>query len=69
MSDYDHAEAREVDWIIGACMIVRREAVAEVGLMDERFFLYFEDTDWCYRMKQHGKQVWYVPQSEMVHLY
>ena len=69
MSDYDHAEAREVDWIIGACMIVRREDVAKVGLMDERFFLYFEDTDWCYRMKQHGKQVWYVPESEMVHLY
>ena len=69
MSEYDHAEAREVDWIIGACMIVRREAVDKVGLMDERFFLYFEDTDWCYRMKQHGRQVWYVPDSAMVHLY
>ncbi|MCK4548632.1 MAG: glycosyltransferase [Candidatus Krumholzibacteria bacterium] len=69
MSDYDHTKARQVDWIIGACMIVRREAVAEVGLMDERFFLYFEDTDWCYRMKQHGRQVWYVPDSVMVHLY
>ena len=69
MTDYDHVEAREVDWIIGACMIVRREAVTEVGLMDERFFLYFEDTDWCYRMKQHGRQVWYVPGSVMVHLY
>ncbi len=69
MSDYDHAEARVVDWLIGACMIVRREAVDEVGLMDERFFLYFEDTDWCYRMKQHGRQVWYVPDSVMVHLY
>ena len=69
MSDFDHAEAREVDWIIGACMIVRREAVEDVGLMDERFFLYFEDTDWCYRMKQHGRQVWYVPASVMIHLY
>lgn len=69
MSDFDHAEAREVDWIIGACMIVRRETVEEVGLMDERFFLYFEDTDWCYRMKQHGRQVWYVPASVMIHLY
>jgi GT2 family glycosyltransferase len=69
MTDYDHAEAREVDWIIGACMIVRREAADEVGPMDERFFLYFEDTDWCYRMKQRGWQVWYVPDSTMVHLY
>jgi hypothetical protein len=69
MTDFDHAEARRVDWIIGACMMVRREAAGEVGLMDERFFLYFEDTDWCYRMKQHGFEVWYVPDSEMVHLY
>jgi GT2 family glycosyltransferase len=69
MSEYDHAEARKVDWIIGACMIVRRDAIEDVGLMDERFFLYFEDTDWCYRMKQHGRQVWYVPDSVMVHLY
>ncbi len=69
MRDYDHAEARQVDWVIGACMIVRRDAVAEVGLMDERFFLYFEDTDWCYRMKQHGWEVWYDPGSVMVHLY
>jgi lipopolysaccharide/colanic/teichoic acid biosynthesis glycosyltransferase len=69
MSDYDHAESRAVDWLIGACMIVRREAVGEVGLMDERFFLYFEDTDWCYRMQQHGRQVWYVPGSVMVHTY
>ena len=69
MSEYDHAEARKVDWIIGACMIVRREAIEDVGLMDERFFLYFEDTDWCYRMKQHGRQVWYAPGSVMVHLY
>lgn len=69
MSDYNHAGAREVDWLIGACMIVRREAVEEVGLMDERFFLYFEDTDWCYRMNQHGRQVWYVPESVMIHTY
>ncbi len=69
LTDYDHEEARKVDWIIGACMIVRREAAEEVGLMDERFFLYFEDTDWCYRMGQHGREVWYVPDSVMVHLY
>jgi GT2 family glycosyltransferase len=69
MSDYDHSSAKAVDWIIGACMIVRRKAIEEVGMMDERFFLYFEDTDWCYRMKQHGRQVWYVPDSSMIHMY
>lgn len=67
MSDYDHETARRVDWVIGGCMIVRREALDAVGPMDERFFLYFEDTDWCYRMQQHGWEVWYVPDSMMVH--
>ncbi len=69
LTDYDHEEAREVDWLIGACMMVRREAARKVGRMDERFFLYFEDTDWCYRMHHHGWQVWYVPSSVMIHSY
>lgn len=67
MSDYDHETARRVDWVLGACMMVRREALERVGPMDERFFLYFEDTDWCYRMQQHGWEVWYVPDSVMIH--
>ena len=67
--DYDHETPRVVDWIIGACMLVRREALAKVGAMDERFFLYFEDIDWCYRMKNHGWSVYYVPSSVMVHTY
>jgi N-acetylglucosaminyl-diphospho-decaprenol L-rhamnosyltransferase len=67
MSDYDHETARRVDWVLGGCMIVRREALDAVGPMDERFFLYFEDTDWCYRMQQHGWEVWYVPDSVMIH--
>lgn len=69
LADYDHEEAREVDWLIGACMMARRDAVRKVGKMDERFFLYFEDTDWCYRMHHHGWQVWYVPSSVMIHSY
>jgi GT2 family glycosyltransferase/lipopolysaccharide/colanic/teichoic acid biosynthesis glycosyltransferase len=67
--DYDHETPRKVDWLIGACMLVRREALSKVGLMDERFFLYFEDIDWCYRMKNHGWSVYYVPASVMVHTY
>jgi len=69
MMDYDHAEPRRVDWIIGACMLVRREALEKVGKMDERFFLYFEDLDWCYRMAKQGWNVYYVPESVMVHRY
>jgi len=67
MTDYDHEEVREVDWVTGACMLARREAIEKVGLMDERFFLYFEDIDWCYRMKNQGWSVFYVPQSVMIH--
>jgi GT2 family glycosyltransferase/lipopolysaccharide/colanic/teichoic acid biosynthesis glycosyltransferase len=69
MLEYDHETTREVDWLLGACMFVRRSAVEAVGLMDERFFLYFEDVDWCYRMKQEGWKVYYHPKSVIVHGY
>ncbi|MFH1754478.1 MAG: glycosyltransferase [Candidatus Latescibacterota bacterium] len=69
MLEYDHDTTAEVDWLLGACMFVRRSAVEAVGLMDERFFLYFEDVDWCYRMKQEGWKVYYHPQSVIVHGY
>jgi len=69
MLDYDHAAARAVDWVLGACMLVRRSALEKVGAMDERFFLYFEDIDWCFRMKNQGWSVYYEPASVMVHTY
>lgn len=69
MHDFDHETTREVDWILGACLLVRREAVESVGLLDERFFLYFEDVDWCYRMKHKGWKVYYHPESVVVHSY
>ncbi len=69
MLDFDHTTTREVDWILGACLLVRREAVQSVGLLDERFFLYFEDVDWCYRMKQKGWRIFYYPESIVVHNY
>ena len=67
MSDWDHNSVRDVDWVLGACMMIRRSALQDVGLMDERFFLYFEDVDWCYRMKKGGWRVCYVPDARMVH--
>lgn len=69
MMDFDHESSRAVDWILGAAMMVRREAVQSVGSMDERFFLYFEDVDWCYRMKQRGWGVYYHPDAVVVHSY
>jgi len=69
MADWDHADRRRVDWVIGAAMLVRRQAMRDVGLMDERYFLYFEDVDWCQRMGRHGWEVLYVPTARMVHEY
>lgn len=67
MRDFDHASARPVDWVLGGCMLVRRRALERTGPMDERFFLYFEDVDWCYRMWQAGWDVMYAPDARFVH--
>jgi GT2 family glycosyltransferase len=65
--DWDHDSVRDVDYITGACMVVRRAMLAEVGGLDEGFLLYFEDQDWCYRAWQFGWRVTYVPDSVMIH--
>ena len=57
----------EVDWITGAVMLLRKTALDQVGLMDERFFLYFEDEDLCCRMWQQGWTVCYVPWAKAYH--
>ncbi len=69
MKDFDHASVKEVDWLMGACLMVRESAVKEVGGMDERFFLYFEDVDWCRRMWEKGWKVMYVPQAQFSHFH
>jgi GT2 family glycosyltransferase len=56
-----------VDWVSGACMIVRRRTLEEIGTMDERFFMYFEDTDLCRRAREAGWLVYYLPQVEVLH--
>ena len=67
MDDSDHQTVADVDWVTGALMIVRREAMALVGVMDERYSLYSEDQDWCCRMWQGGWRVCYVPQARAMH--
>ncbi len=57
----------EVDSVIGACMMVRRSAADQVGILDEDYFLFLEETDWCYRMKKAGWKVYHVPQVEVDH--
>jgi N-acetylglucosaminyl-diphospho-decaprenol L-rhamnosyltransferase len=53
--------ALEVDWISGACLLARRAAYERVGLLDEQFFLFWEDADWCRRFRRAGWRVYYVP--------
>lgn len=60
-------QVEEVDWVSGACMLVRREAIKDVGLLDEAFFLHCEDVDWCKRMWAKGWKVVYFPKAEMTH--
>jgi GT2 family glycosyltransferase len=66
-ADTDSQNAIPVDWVSGACMIVRRSAIERVGLMDERFFMYWEDADWCRRMADAGFKVMYYPLISMTH--
>lgn len=67
MIDWDHNKTRQVDWILGTGMIVRDDALKQVGFMDERFFMYFEDTDWCRRFWEANWLVYYIHDIEIVH--
>jgi len=69
MKDFDHSINKEVDWVMGACMIVNRQSMEKVGLLDERFFFYVEDMDWCRRFWMNEFKVYYIADAEMVHLY
>ena len=69
MLDWDHNSERKVDWLQGACLMLRRETMEQVGGMDERFFLYFEDVDLAKRVAEAGKGVYYVPQARFTHQY
>jgi N-acetylglucosaminyl-diphospho-decaprenol L-rhamnosyltransferase len=58
----------DVDWIMGACMLVRRETLNDVGNMDEDYFFYSEETDWCFRIKKKNWKIWYITYAEIFHL-
>jgi len=65
---FGHDEARRIDWAMGAVLLVRRAAIAEVGPADEDFFLFSEETDWCYRFHAAGWEVWFDPEAEFTHV-
>lgn len=69
MANWDHNSTREVDWVQGSCMLVRKDAIGKVGTFDEKFFMYLEDTDWCRRFWQAGYKVIYYPKVSLIHYY
>lgn len=68
VADRSDDETQDVDWLVGACLCARREAIEAVGLLDERFFMYSEEADWCRRFRAAGWSIAYVPSAEVRHL-
>jgi GT2 family glycosyltransferase len=57
----------EVDWVDGACLLIRREVIDQIGLLDEQYFLYAEELDWCFSARKAGWAVYALPQVQMIH--
>ncbi len=67
VADRSDDEEQDVDWLVGACLLVRRSALEQVGLLDERFYMYSEELDLCRRLRVAGWRVRYLPTAEVVH--
>ncbi len=68
LGDYfDHQSSRETDWLVGAFMLSRREAIEKVGGIPEDYFLFAEDLDFCYRVRQAGYKIWFYADAQIVH--
>ncbi len=67
MADWDHDSTGPVDWLFGAAILARGETLDTVGGLDENMFLYSEDVDWCLRVRLAGWEIYYVPESVIVH--
>lgn len=65
---WKHDRPRRVDWAIGAALLMRRRAIEEVGPLDERYFMYVEDLEWCWRAHQHGWEIRFEPQAVVRHV-
>ncbi|MBN1483088.1 MAG: glycosyltransferase family 2 protein [Chloroflexia bacterium] len=65
---WDYNSARPVDWVTGACLLVRRKTYEQIGGLDEGYFMFLEDVDWCQKAWRAGWQVFYTPAAEIVHL-
>lgn len=63
----DCSESKQMPWVNGACMIVSKEHIRRIGLMDENYFLIGSDSDWSYTARDKGLEVWYIAEAECVH--
>jgi N-acetylglucosaminyl-diphospho-decaprenol L-rhamnosyltransferase len=66
---FDHRSVREAEWVSAPCLLVRREAVNEVGPFDEDYFIFSEEVDWCHRFRRAGWKVLFYPGAEVVHVF
>lgn len=69
MKDIEHDKELFVDWIMGSCMLLRKEIFNMVGGFSKEYFMYFEDVDLCYKINKIGKNVLYYPEAQMIHLH
>ncbi|NCN22479.1 glycosyltransferase family 2 protein, partial [Candidatus Falkowbacteria bacterium] len=72
MTDFDHKTTREVDWLMGSCLMLKKSWALENGeiyqpMFDSRYFMYFEDIDLCREIKKHGKKIVYEPRAVVIH--
>lgn len=67
MADWKHDEVRDVDWVSGAALVIRRKTIDDIGLLDPGFFMYCEDVDWAYRANKKGWRVTYYPMTKVTH--
>lgn len=69
MKDWDHKNIQEVEWFLGACLLIPKKVLDKVGLFDERYFLYVEDTDLCKRFQKAGYKTVYFPEATLIHFH
>lgn len=60
-------KAAKVDWVSGCCLMVRKSAVEELGLLSPDFFMYCEEVEWCFRAQRKGYDIWYIPTASVIH--
>ena len=69
LSYFDYSNSAQVDWVCGAYIMLTRNVIDTVGLLDEQFYMYAEEVDYCYRTKNAGYQVWYTSDGEVIHFW